>query len=91
MSATLPDDLTARVAVLGHIARDTRDALARIDHRFDKVDARFDKFDARLDRIESGFERRLDRMDGRIDKMFWAMLGGFVSLLGVVAHGFKWI
>lgn len=43
-----PNDLVPRVAVLEQIAKDTREALARIERRFDATDARIDKLGAEL-------------------------------------------
>ena len=102
MSATAPDDITTRVALLEQASRETRDTLGRIEQsferRFDKMDARFDKVDARFDRMDA----RFDRMDGRIDALgrdartdFRLLItlgvGGFAGLLGAIAHGFRWL
>ena len=43
-----PNDLVPRVAVLEQIAKDTREALSRIERRFDAVDVRLDKLGAEL-------------------------------------------
>ena len=43
-----PNDLVPRVAVLEQIAKDTREALTRIERRFDTTDARIDKLGAEL-------------------------------------------
>lgn len=51
-----PNDLVPRVAVLEQIAKDTREALSRIERRFDSVDARIDKLGAEL-RSEIGAAR----------------------------------
>ncbi len=107
MSATAPDssnprsstsDLATRVAVLERIARGTEAALERIERRFDRSD---DHAEARArehhadnaqtnNRIDQT-NNRIDQTNDRIDKMFWLMLGGFGSLLGTIAHGFRWI
>lgn len=51
-----PNDLVPRVAVLEQIAKDTREALSRIERRFDAVDTRIDKLGAEL-RSEIGAAR----------------------------------
>ena len=95
MSATVPDDLTTRVALLEQGNRETRETLIRIEQSFER---RFDKIDARFERMDA----RFDRMDGRIDALgrdartdFRLLItlgvGGFASLLGAIAHGFRWI
>ena len=106
MSATTSDDITARVAVLEHIARDTHEVLGRIERNFEQ----------RFEHLEQAFERRFDRMDARMDRMdvridglhrdmrgdFRLLLtlgiGGSAALLtlgfgllATMAHGFHWI
>ena len=70
-------NLEPRVAVLEQIAADTRDGLARIERRLEALEKRqHTDFLALLTIMLSGFV---------------AMLGGFAGVLGVMAHGFKWI
>ena len=73
MSATVPDNLTSRVAVLEQIASDTREGLSRIERRLDRVDERIDRLDERIGRGDEWVSARLDRMDekinARIDRM----------------------
>lgn len=45
------------------------------------------RIDQRLDRMED----KLDRLNSRLWTNFYWMLGGLAALLGVMAHGFKWI
>ena len=95
MSATATDDITTRVALLEQANRETREALTRIEQGFER---RFDGFERRFDKMDA----RFDRMDGRIDALgrdartdFRVLItlgvGGFASLLGAIAHGFRWI
>ncbi len=88
MSATAPDDITTRVALLGQATRETRETLARIEQsferRFDRMDARFDRMDGRIDALG-----RDARTDFRL--LITLGVGGFASLLGAIAHGFRWI
>jgi len=71
--------MEARVAVLEQIAKETRDALVRLDRRFDDVDKRFDEIDKRFDAVDKRFDRvednmarldgRMERFDGRLDRL----------------------
>ena len=86
-----PADMESRVAVLEQIARNTVASLERIERRFDAVDRRFDAIDRRFDAID----RRIDGTvsDHRSDFrwLLGIMLGGFGTMLGVMAHGFHWL
>jgi hypothetical protein len=102
MSDTTSNDIPARVAVLEEIARGTKAALERIERRLDSLDA---KFDGRFDRIDGKFERidgKFERIDSRFDTILreqrtdfrflvTLIIGMGAALLGVMAHGFKWI
>ncbi len=81
MSATAPDDLTTRVALLEQATRETRDTLARIEQSFER---RFDRMDGRIDALG-----RDARTDFRL--LITLGVGGFAGLLGAIAHGFRWI
>lgn len=98
-------NLEPRVAVLEQIAVETRDALLRIDRRLDGIERDIKPLlglpqsyldlgrhcDARFDSLE----RRMDALERRQHTDFIAlltvMLGGYASMLGVMAHGFHWI
>jgi hypothetical protein len=41
----------------------------------------------RIDRVES----RIDRLGGRMWTLHFWNMASFVTVLGVIAHGFKWI
>jgi hypothetical protein len=45
------------------------------------------RIDQRLDRIED----KIDKLNSRIWTNFYWMLGAFAALLGVMAHGFRWL
>jgi hypothetical protein len=70
-------NLEPRVAVLEEIAADMRRGFDRIDKRFDSL------------------ERRLESLDKRQHTDFlWLVslqIGSVAALLGVMAHGFRWI
>ena len=74
-------NLDARVAVLEEIAAATRQTLQEI-----RDDIR---------ELHGELNRRLDRVDGQMCRNFhWLLgitLGGFVALLGTMAHGFHWL
>ena len=148
-----PNDLVPRVAVLEQIAKDTREALGRIERRFDGVDARIDKLgtelrgeiaaaraetaklgvdlraetaklgaDLRAETVKLGADLRAEtaklgtELRGEINGVrgevngvrgeiasvrsiqwttfLWLLallIGGFGSLLGVMAKGFRWL
>ena len=77
MSDFSANDLPARVAVLEEIARHTKAALERIEHRFDTVDRRLIDI-AREQSTNFRFTITL-------------LIGWGAALLGVMAHGFHWI
>jgi hypothetical protein len=75
------------------------DAIDRIERHFDK---RFDGLEHRIDLIDERIEKRFASFEQRIEVLgtrhhtdfLWlitVLLGGAVGLLGVMAHGFKWI
>jgi hypothetical protein len=99
-------NLEPRVAVLEQIAADTRDALIRIEHRFDTTDKRIEavgaQFETRFNAFERWYDGRLDSLERRfeaLDKrqhtnLLWLLTGylaGYAGMLGVMAHGFHWI
>lgn len=62
-----------------------------VAERFDKVDQRFDKHDAKFDSMRKDIG---DIKQGLAAAKVWAVLlyaGLAATLLGVMAHGFKWI
>ena len=70
-------NLEPRVAVLEQIAADMRDALARIERRLEALDKR----------QHTDFLWLVSLIIGG-----WATtFAGFAGVLGVLAHGFKWI
>lgn len=70
-------DILPRVAVLEQIARSTTAALERIERRLDSV----------ASEQRSDFRWLLGLMLGG----FGMTVGGFASLLLVLAHGFHWL
>lgn len=82
------NDIEPRIAVLEQIARDNLAALGRIERRLDGIEQRFDR------RFE-GSDARMTGIEARMQTQFlWllgVMLGQFAALLGVMAHGFKWL
>jgi hypothetical protein len=93
-----PADMESRVAVLEQIARNTAATLERIERRFDAIDRRFDAVDRRFDMLD----RQIDTLAARQQADFRWLLGvmfsgfsatiaGFAAMLGVMAHGFRWL
>jgi len=94
-----PSDMEARVAVLEQIARTTVTVLDRIERR---LETSVDRIEQRLDRAEASGRADFQRIETRLGAIEanaradyrWVlgiMLGGFASLLGVMAHGFHWL
>jgi hypothetical protein len=77
MSDVPINDMLPRVAVLEEIARGTKAALERIERR--------------LDAIERNARSDFRWMLGIMLSGFGLTLGGFVALLGVIAHTQHWI
>lgn len=70
-------DILPRVAVLEQIARSTTAALERVERRLDSI----------ATEQRSDFRWMLGIMLGG----FGMVIGGFASLLVVLAHGFHWL
>jgi hypothetical protein len=79
-----PPDMENRVTALEHIARIIAATLERLERRFEAVDRRFEGIDHRIDALTS--EHRAD-----FRWLLGVMLGGFGTMLGVMAHGFHWL
>jgi len=100
-----PPDMESRVAVLEQIARSMLAGQDRIEHRFDTLEGRFNGLEGRFNSLEgrfNGLEGRFSTLDRRFDALSaehrsdfrWllgVMLGGFGTMLGVMAHGFHWL
>ena len=87
-----------RIMLLEQKNDDFNQALNRIEKRFDHIDQRFDLLDKKFDQVDKRFDRleaRIDNLDSRIDSNFKWILGfiipGFLGVLGLIAHGFKWL
>ena len=91
VSASLPNEVSERVAVLEEIARGTRAVLERLEKRLDGMDARLDRMDGRLDRIVSDQRSDFRWVVGILFGGFGTVLASYLGLLGVMAHGFNWL
>ena len=76
--------MEARVAVLEQITKETKASLDRIEQRFDRLDSRLDKVDERR-------ERDFRLIFGAIITLALGLGTLMLGLLGIVAHGFKWL
>ena len=80
---------------LDAIEHDVKPALARLEGRFDSMESRFSSLERHFDARFGSLERRMDTLERRQHTDFIAlltiMLGGYASMLGVMAHGFHWI
>lgn len=70
-------------------------ALIRMENRFDTLEHKLDNVELKLGNklgdIDKKFDGRFDSLNNRIWYNFYWMIAGFVGLLGVLAHGFKWL
>ena len=70
---------------------DIKNALYRFETRFecfeDKIDRRFDKLDHRFDKLD----HKIDKIDNRMWQLLFWTVGGFASVLGLIAHAMEWI
>jgi hypothetical protein len=97
--------MESRIAMLEQIARSTTAGLDSIDRRMDGFDQRMDGLDRRMDGFDrhlEGVERRMDViiagqragfrwMVGLLLTSIFTVIGGFGTMLGVMAHGFHWL
>ncbi len=86
-----PAYIDTRVALLEMSISHINDTLVRIEKRFYKIDERLDKIDDRFNRLDE----KIDKLDSKLDSRFlWLLsftIGGFASVLGVVARVAHWI
>jgi len=66
-----------RIALLEQSIDNINETLKRFESRFDKIDEKFDKID--------------NQIDSNFIWMIGFMIGGFSSILGLLAHSFHWI
>lgn len=95
MSDTLTTEIPTRVVLLEQIARDTRFAFERIEHRLDAMAADHRQDSAQVERRFEQVERRFERMDdkfettnSRMDSHFRWLLGTIFALAGLMVAGF---
>src|SRR5579883_747844 len=81
----------AKIAVLETTISHIHEALERIDKRFDSIDRKFDKIDRKFDKVDEEFkllsnkmDTRFDQLNNRIWTLFFWMIGGFASMLGIL-------
>ncbi len=79
-----PSNMEERVIALEHIAQTTAATLERLERRFEAVDRRFETMERRMDSII-----REQRADFRW--LLGLILAQTGALLGVMAHGFRWL
>jgi uncharacterized coiled-coil protein SlyX len=90
-----------RLSLLEQSINNINDTLMRFEKRFDKMDDKIEKLNREIKEeikfLDTKFESRFDKFDSRMWQTFvWTMSGfgatiaGFVTILGVMAHGFKW-
>jgi hypothetical protein len=76
--------MESRVTALEHIAQTTAATLERPERHFEAIEQRFEAIDRRIYTLTS--EHRAD-----FRWLLGIMLGGFGTMLGVMAHGFHWL
>ncbi|MDP4145611.1 MAG: hypothetical protein Q8936_14185 [Bacillota bacterium] len=61
--------------------------IALLEQAIGNINQTLMRIESRLDRIEI----RIDKLENRIWNNFYWMVGGFVSVLGLIAHVLDWI
>lgn len=91
----MADTIEPRVAVLEQIAKNTSERLDRMDARLDRIETRLDRIEGRQHddfQILLGWhDRLLERHDRDFRWFVTLYLAGMATLLGVMAHGFRWL
>jgi predicted nucleic acid-binding Zn-ribbon protein len=73
-----------------------------IDRRFENIDKKFENIDKKFYSLEQemkkGFKEVNDKMDigfSKINDCIWGnfywTIGGFIGILGILAHSFEWV
>lgn len=80
----MKNDHESRLTRLEVTIENINGTLGRIEKRFDQIDKRFDLMDQKID-------SKFDSLNNRIWFNFYWMIGGFATILGVLAHGLHWL
>lgn len=87
----LEDRLGKLEAHVEHIRTDISDLKVDVRRLNDKVDAVDKRLNAKIDTLRESIEKQLSKLNvGRAHDRIWFLLIG-ATILGVMAHGFKWI
>lgn len=72
---------------IGHVS----ETLARIEKRFDDIDRKFDKIDQKFEVIDQKFDKKFDTLMSRLWLNFFFTVGGFATVLTLLAKIHKFI
>jgi len=85
------DRLGKLEAHVEHIRTDISDLKVDVRRLNDKVDEVDKRLNAKIDTLRESIEKQLSKLNvGRAHDRIWFLLIG-ATILGVMAHGFKWI
>ena len=77
-----------RLAVLETTNTHIIDSLSRIENRLINLDI---KVDSNFKLLDSKIDTRFDKLNDRMWTLFFWMIGGFASVLGILAHAEHWV
>ncbi len=69
------------------MSNDHESRIIRLEVIIENINNTLINLNNRMDRIEN----KLDKIDARTWQLMLFMVGGFSTLLGVMAHGFHWL
>jgi hypothetical protein len=67
---------------------DIKSTLVSLDN---KIDNKFDTLDGKISNLDKKFDTKFDSLNNRLWTNFFWMIGGFASVLGIVAHALHWV
>lgn len=73
------------------ITQELRRLNERIDSFSNRMDGKFDSIDGKFNYIEEKLDKKFDKLNDRLWTLFFWMIAGFASILGIMAHGFHWV
>jgi molecular chaperone GrpE (heat shock protein) len=65
--------------------------IARLETTIDNINQTLIRIEKKLDNLEDKTENGFNKINNRIWINFYWTIGGFATILAIMAHGFKWI